>query len=274
VALACSAPPAGRERWSLRLLADRMVELGLIEEVSYATVRRVLKNPPSSRGRRSRCASPKASAEFVARMEDLLDLYEEPDDPRRPRVCFDERPCQLLGSGRAPLPVVAGHPARVDDAYTRRSTCHLCIMVEPFQDWHHLNVTPRHTRRAFARSMAEIVAVHCPEAEKIRVVLDHLSTHTPVALYEVFPTEARRVLRRLEFHRTPVYGRWLNRAAIELAILARQCLNRQIPDETTMAREVTAWETRQHRHRATMDWRFSTAAARIKLKRLYPKESP
>ena len=151
-------------------------------------------------------------------MEDRLDLYEEPDDPKRPRVCFDERPCQRLGDGHAPLPMMAGHPARVDDEYTRHGTCNLLIMVEPFQGWRHLSATPRRTKRECAHCMAALVDVHFPAAERLRVVLDHLRTHRPAALYEVFPpTAARRMLRKLEFHLTPVHGSWLNMAEIELA---------------------------------------------------------
>jgi DDE superfamily endonuclease len=207
-------------------------------------------------------------------MEDLLDLYEEPDDPTRPRVCFDERPCQLLADSRAPLAMAPGHPLRVDYEYTRHGTCNLFIMAEPFQGWRHVTVTTQRTKREFAQCMAELVHVHFPEAEKIRVVLDNLSTHTPGALYEVFPpAEARRILRKLEFHPTPVHGSWLNMAEIELAVLARQCLNHRIPDLSTMAREVAAWEVRRNRHYAAIDWRFTTKEARIKLKRLYPKES-
>jgi hypothetical protein len=207
-------------------------------------------------------------------MEDLLDLYEEPDDPTRPRVCFDERPCQLLGESRACLPMVPGYPARFDYEYTRHGTCNLFIMVEPFQGWRHLNVTPRRTKREFAHCMAELVDVHFPEAEHIRVVLDNLSTHTPAALYEVFPpADARRILRKLEFHRTPVHGSWLNMAEIELAVLARQCLNRRIPDVHSMACEVAAWEERRNRCQALIDWHFTTKDAQIKLKSLYPKYS-
>jgi hypothetical protein len=217
---------------------------------------------------------PKASAEFVARMEDLLDLYEEPDDPTRPRVCFDERPCQLLADSREPLPMIPKHPGRFDYEYTRHGTCNLFILAEPFQGWRHLMVTLRRTKQEFAQCMAALVDVHFPKAEKIRVVLDNLSTHTPAALYEVFPpADARRILRKLEFHLTPVHGSWLNMAEIELAVLARQCLNRRIPDVHCMAREVAAWQTRRNRHQATIDWRFTTKDARLKLKSLYPKES-
>jgi DDE superfamily endonuclease len=217
---------------------------------------------------------PAANAEFVARMEDLLDLYEEPDDPARPRVCFDERPCQLLADRRKPRPMIPKQPARFDYEYTRHGTCNLFIMVEPFQGWRHLSVPPRRTKQEFAQCLAELVDVHFPEAEQIRVVLDNLSTHTPAALYEAFPPAgARRILRELEFHPTPVHGSWLNMAEIELAVLGRQCLNRRIADIHIMTREVAAWEARRNRHQATIDWRFTTKDARIKLKSLYPKES-
>jgi hypothetical protein len=207
-------------------------------------------------------------------MEDLLDLYEEPDDPTRPRVCFDERPCQLLADSREPLPMMPQHPARVDYEYIRHGTCNLFIMVEPFQGWRHLSVTARRTKQEFAQCMADLVNTHFPAAVKIRVILDNLSTHTPAALYEAFPSaEARRILRKLEFHQTPVHGSWLNMAEIELAVLARQCLNRRIPDVTTMALEVAAWEARRNRQQAVIDWRFRTEDARMKLKSLYPKES-
>jgi DDE superfamily endonuclease len=206
-------------------------------------------------------------------MEDLLDLYEEPDDPKRPRVCFDERPCQLLADSRPQQPVAPGHPARFDYEYTRHGTCNLFIMVEPFQGWRHLTVTPRRTKWEFAHCMAELVDVHFPAAERIRVVLDNLSTHTPAALYEVFPpAEARRMLRKLEFHPTPRHGSWLNMAEIELAVLARQCLNRRIAGIALLSRETAAWEVRRNRRQATIDWRFTAADARIKLKSLYPNE--
>lgn len=140
-------------------------------------------------------------------MEDRRDLYEEPDDPKRPRVCCDERPCQWLGESREPLPMVPGHALRFDDEYTRHGTCHLVLMAEPFQGWRHLTVTARRTKQECAQCLPALVDVHVPEAEKIRVVLDHLSTPTPAALYEVFPpAEARRILRKLEFHLTPVHG--------------------------------------------------------------------
>lgn len=206
-------------------------------------------------------------------MEDVLDLYEAPDNPLQPRVCFDERPCQLLGEGRDPLPMMAEHPARFDYEYSRHGTCNLFIMVEPFRGWRQVTVTPRRTKREFAHCMQDLVTVHFPNAENIRVGLDNLSTHTPGALYEVFPpAEARRILRKLEFHRTPVHGSWLNMAEVELAVLARQCLKRRIPDMATMARETSAWQARRNRSQAIIDWQFTTVDARIKLKSLYPEE--
>jgi hypothetical protein len=210
----------------------------------------------------------------VARREDRLDLDEAPDDPKRPRVCFDERPCQLLADRWAPLAMVPGYLLRVDDEYLRHGTCNLFLMAEPFQGWRHVIVTTQRTKRECAHGLAEWVNVHFPEAEKMRVVLDNLSTHTPGALYEVFsPAEARRILRQLACHLTPVHGSWLHMAEIERAVLARQCVHRRIPDATTMAREVAAWEARRNRQQATIDWRFTTKDARIKLKSLYPNES-
>jgi hypothetical protein len=207
-------------------------------------------------------------------MDDVLDLYEAPDDPQRPRGCFDERPCQLLADRRASLPLVPWVPTRFDDEYTRHGTCNLFIMVEPFRGWRQVTVTPRRPKREFAHCMQELVTVHFPHAERIRVVLDNLSTHTPGALYDVFPpAEARHILRKLEFHRTPVQGSWLNMAEVELAVLARQCLHRRIPDMATMARETSAWQAHRNRGQASIDWRFTTVDARIKLKNRYPKES-
>jgi hypothetical protein len=217
---------------------------------------------------------PAASAEFVARREDLRDWYEDPDAPLRPRVGFDERPCQWLADRREPLPMIPEPPARFDDEDTRHGTCHLFSMVEPVRGWRQITVTPRRTKREFAYCMQERVAVHFPKAEQIRVVLDNLSTHTPGALYDVFPpADARRILRKLACHRTPVHGSWLKMAEVELAVLARQCLNRRVPDRAAMTREPSAWHARRNHRQAVIDWRFPTGDARIKWKRLYPKAS-
>ena len=207
-------------------------------------------------------------------MEDVLDLYEEPDDPTRPRVCFDERPCQLLEDVQQPLPPKPGQLAREDYEYRRKGVCNLFVYVEPFTGWRHVEATERRTKKDFARCMQRLVDEFLPEAEVIRVVLDNLSTHKPSALYEVLPPEqARRILRKLEFHYTPKHASWLNIAEVEISVLARQCLRRRIGDIDTLQREVDAWQQPRNRANKDVDWRFTTGDARIKLKQLYPKLS-
>ncbi len=204
-------------------------------------------------------------------MEDVLDLYAEPEDPERPRVCFDECPYQIISEVRTSLPMRPGRPARYDYEYKRQGTCNLFLFVQPHVGWRHVKVTARRTKLDFAHCMRDLVDIHFPEARVIRVVLDHLNTHTPASLYEAFePAEARRIVRKLEFHHTPKHGSWLNMAEIELSVLSDQCLDRRLPDQQTVVQEVAAWETWRNAERATIDWRFGTQEARVKLKRLYP----
>jgi hypothetical protein len=210
-------------------------------------------------------------ADFVWRMEDVLDLYAKPYDARRPVVCFDEQPRQLIEEVRAPLPSAPGRPERVDYEYRRRGTCNLFLFVEPLAGWRHVEVTERRTAADFAQQMKALVDVHDPEAERIAVVLDNLSTHSPAALYQAFPpAEARRLLQRLEFHYTPKHGSWLNMAELEFSILSRQCLDRRIPDRGPSQREIAAWERARNAERGTVQWRFTVIDARTKLHRLYP----
>jgi transposase len=214
---------------------------------------------------------PEVGAEFVYHMEDVLDLYAEPEDARHPRVCFDERPCQLISETREIVVAEAGQPERHDYEYRREGTCNLFLFFSPDEEWRHVEVTERRTKQDFAHCMKDLVDVHFADAEVIRVVLDNLNTHTLAALYETFaPAEARRIARKLEFHFTPKHGSWLNMAEIELAVLSKQCLGRRIPDTDTMRRETAAWETERNAQRATVNWRFTTPDARIKLSRLYP----
>jgi hypothetical protein len=204
-------------------------------------------------------------------MEDVLDLYAEPDDPLRPRVCFDECPYQLLSETRRPVPVKPGRAARYDYEYRREGTCNLFVFVQPHTGWRHVKVTDRRTKLDFAQCMKDLVDVHFPEAKVVRVVLDQLNTHTPAALYEAFePDEARRIIRKLEFHHTPKHGSWLNMAEIELSVLANQCLDRRLPDIETVRCEVTAWQAGRNTAHAQIHWRFTAERARVKLKRLYP----
>jgi hypothetical protein len=214
---------------------------------------------------------PSVGSEFVWRMEDVLDLYEEPYDPQFPTVCFDELPYQLTGEVRLPLPAEPGKPQRYDYEYHRRGTCNIFLHVEPQGGWRHVEVTERRTAQDFAHQMKALVDLHYPDAKKIRVVLDNLNTHTPAALYEAFPPEeARRILRRLEFHHTPKHGSWLNMAEIEFSVLSRQCLNRRLGDLETVRQEIAAWQAPRNQAGATINWRFTADKAREKLKRLYP----
>jgi DDE superfamily endonuclease len=204
-------------------------------------------------------------------MEDVLDVYRRPYDPQRPQVCMDETTKQLVGESRTPLPAEPGQPERYDDEYVRNGVANLFMFFEPLRGFRQVKVTEQRTKADWARAIQELVDDPYPDAETIVLVLDNLNTHTPAAFYEVFdPAQAKRLADRLEIHYTPKHGSWLNMAEIELSVLARQCLDRRIPDAGPLAGEVRAWETRRNTLGASVDWRFTTSDARIKLKRLYP----
>ena len=201
-------------------------------------------------------------------MEDILDLYAEPYDRRRPVVCFDELPVQLVSEVRAPLPAAPGRVARQDYEYKREGVANVFVHCEPLRGWRHLCVTAQRCKADFARQMQWLAVLGFPRAAVIRVVLDN---HTPEALYETFPpAEARRILRRLEFHYTPKHGSWLNIAEIELSILTRECLGRRIPCPGALAAELAAYERRRNRAAEPIRWQFTAEKARVKLHRLYP----
>lgn len=204
-------------------------------------------------------------------MEDILDLYHQPYDPNRPMVGMDETSKQLIGETRPRIEAQVGRVERYDYEYERNGVSNIFMFFEPLGGWRHVKVTERRTKTDWARCMQELVDIHYPKAEVVRVVMDNLNTHNPAALYEVFePAEAKRILSKLEFHNTPVHGSWLNVAEIELSVLGRQCLSRRIPDKATLTSEVAAWEVDRNGAGLKMDWRFTTADARIKLKHLYP----
>lgn len=204
-------------------------------------------------------------------MEDVLDVYERPYDPRRPQVCMDELHVQLVGETRTPVPVAPGRPARVDYEYVRNGTANRCLWVEPLAGRRQVQVTAQRTKQDWASFIRDLVDVHYPEAEQIVLVVDNLNTHVAAALYDTFPAaEARRLWQRLEVHYTPKHGSWLNMAEIELGILSSQCLRRRIPNIATLTRETTAWERDRNDRNRTITWRFTTPDARIKLHRLYP----
>lgn len=214
---------------------------------------------------------PRKSAAFVWRMEEILDLYEEPYDPLRPVVCFDERPCQLIGDVRDPLPMKPGSIECFDSEYERGGVCWVLMSFEPLGGWRELVVTERRRKREFALAMRPLAVEQYPKAEKIRVVMDNLSTHSGAAFYENFSAEdARKLARRIEFCYTPVHGSWLNMVEVEISVLVRQCLKRRLPDMEMLEREATAWCTERTRVGASVDWRFKSEDARIKLRSLYP----
>ncbi len=209
------------------------------------------------------------------RMEDVLDLYEEPYDSNKPLICFDELPYQLVAEARVPLPTKPGQPARYDYEYERKGTTNLFAFFEPKGGFRRVEVSERRTAKDFALAMKRSVDELYPRAETIRLVLDNLNTHTPAALYGAFePAEARRIARKLEFHYTPKHASWLNQVEIELSVLHKQCLGgRRIPDEEMLGREVGAWERERNERGTTVEWRFTASDARTKLARLYPAGS-
>ncbi|MGE3910802.1 MAG: IS630 family transposase [Chloroflexota bacterium] len=272
IAEVCGSPPDGHGRWSLRLLADRMVELTELGSLSYQTTRRVLeRNELKPWLRKQWVIPPKANAEFVWRMEDVLAVYTRPYDPKRPQVCMDEISKQLLADMRDPLAPAPGRAARVDYEYERRGTANMFLFCEPLTGRRWVSVTDRRTATDWAHQIKDLVEQHYPDAEQIVLVADNLNTHTPAALYATFPpAEAKRLADKLEIHYTPKHGSWLNIAEIELSVLGRQCLDRRIPDAATLKVEVDAWQDRRNASGRSVDWRFTTDDARIKLKRLYP----
>ncbi len=217
------------------------------------------------------CLAPTADPAFVWHMEDVLCVYQRPFDPHRPVVCLDETSRQLLGEVRPPLPPAPGQPARHDPEYVRGGVANLFLMTEPLRGWRGVLVSAQRTRLDFAACVRELVDVHYPEAERIVLVLDQLNTHSPASLYAAFPpAEAKRLADKLEIHYTPKHGSWLNIAELELSALQRQCLRQRLPDRAAVDREVTAWTHRRNGHSRRIDWQFTTADARTKLRRLYP----
>jgi DDE superfamily endonuclease len=204
-------------------------------------------------------------------MEDVLDVYQRPEDPSRPIICLDETSRQVLADVRTPLPAQPGQPVRHDPEYVREGVVNLFLVTAPLRGWRHVRVSQQRTRIDFAQCIKDLVDVHYPEAEQIILVLDQLNTHSPASLYEAFPpAEAKRLADKLEIHATPKHGSWLNMAEIELSVLQRQCLDRRLGTRVTLEREVAAWVETRNASPATIDWRFTTTDARIKLKRLYP----
>jgi len=204
-------------------------------------------------------------------MEDVIEVYQRPHDPNCPVVCLDETSKQLIGETQTPIPAKPGRPARHDYEYERNGTANLFMLFAPLEGWRHVEVTDRHTAVDYAHMLRDLSDKYFPHAGKIALVQDNLSTHKAASLYEAFPApEARRLVERFEWHYTPKHGSWLDMAEAELSVLSGQCLDRRIPDKQTLIKEVAAWENGRNTNHTKADWQFTTADARVKLKRLYP----
>jgi transposase len=272
VATACSRPPEGRARWTIELLAGEIVRLTEHDGISRETVRRRLAENELKPWREKMWCVPKIDGAYVARMENVLDLYAEPPDPKYPVVCLDESPVQLIGEVREPIAAAPGQIERVDYEYRRCGTVNLFVAVDAHRPWRKVSVTQQRTAQDYAERLRELVDVDYPGATCIRVVQDNLSTHTPGALYEAFPApEAHRILERLEFHYTPKHASWLNMVEIEIGVLKGQCLDRRIDDRVELEREIAAWQRRRNAAGARVKWMFTTEKARAKMGRAYPK---
>jgi hypothetical protein len=214
---------------------------------------------------------PQVDGTYVARTGDVLDLYAEEADPKRPVVCFDESPTQLIGEVREPIPAEPGQPERYDCEYRRNGTANLFVFLDAHRSWRHVKVTDQRIAQDFAVCMRDLADILYPGADQIRVVVDNLSTHTAGALCETFPAqEARRILQRLEFHYTPKHASWLNMVEIEIGVSRGQCLDRCICDRAVLNAEVAAWQRQRNAPEARVKWKFTTRKARQKLARAYP----
>ncbi|MBM4289773.1 MAG: IS630 family transposase [Deltaproteobacteria bacterium] len=273
IALACSETPEGRRRWTVRLLAEKAVELHWAPSVSHMTVQRILKKTKlKPHLRKYWKIPPEKSAAFVAHMEDVLQVYHLPYDPDYPQVCMDETCKQLIGEVQAPLACAPGRPARVDHEYVRNGVAQIFLEVEPLTGRRHVAAMEHRTRKDWAGWIKGMLDERYPNAVRVRLVLDNLNTHGLASLYETFePQEARRLAERIEFHYTPKHGSWLNMAEIELSALNGQCLDQRIPDLEKLRNYIAAWENDRNNRQSKINWRFSTADARIRLKHLYPK---
>ena len=272
IALACSEPPKGRARWTLRLLESKVVELGIVERASDSTIGRTLKKTVSSRiAGNAGSSRRRPNSAFVAAMEDVLAVYTRPHNADYPLVCLDETSKQLIAETRTPIPMKRGRAARIDYEYERNGTANLFMLFAPLEGWRHVEVTDRHTAVDYAHVLKDLADRHFPYAKTIVLVQDNLNIHSRASLYEAFPAaEARRLVERFEWHYTPKHGSWLDLAESELGVLSAQCLDRRIPDKQTLIEEIAAWEHDRNANHTKADWQFTTQSARVKLKYLYP----
>ncbi len=272
VSIACSTPPAGRCRWTLSLLAARWVALTDMEAVSLECIRQRLKANQLKPWQRKMWCLGQLDAAYIAQMEQILDVYAEPFCPERPLVNVDEAGKQLVGEVQAGRPMTPGQVSKVDYEYERKGVANIYLCFDRHRGWRHAKVTKTKKAADFAELMRELVDVHYPDAECIRVVLDNLNTHRPASLYRAFPApEARRVLRKLAFHYTPKHASWLNMVEIEIGNMNQQCLDRRIDSMDLLQSELAAWQQQRNEEKASINWMFDVDQARTKLHRAYDK---
>jgi hypothetical protein len=270
-ALACSTAPEGYARWTLRLLADKLVELGLTEHISHTRVGELLAHNELKPWLKKQWCIGDLSTGFLWRMENILDLYERPYNPHRPLICFDERPCQLLDNVITPLPVEPGTPQREDYHDARHGVCSLLIAFEPHRGYRFVQVRPQRTKKDYALFMKELADTQYPHVDQLILIQDNLNTPSPGSFYAAFPAqEAFALAKRFEMHATPNHASWLNMVEIELSVMAKRCLDRRIRDQDTLEREVFACVKERNEHHATIQWRFTKNNARDKLQKFYP----
>ena len=271
IAQACKGAPEGYARWTVSLLTAECAVI-LEEPVSRATIGRVLKrNEIRPHLSAYWCIPPEEDAEFVANMEDILDIYQQPYDPRHPLWCMDEKPYQILGESREPIPMKPGSVEKIDSEYIRNGTVSIFCFIQPHTGRIVHFVEETRTAVDWAEKIRYLVDAIAPDAEKITLVMDNLNTHKIASLYKAFPPEeARRIARKLDVHYTPKHGSWLDIAEIGINIMTRECLNRRIPSIADLRSELATWNENYDRKPSPVNWQFTTADSRIKLRRLYP----
>lgn len=271
--IACSTPPEGYSSWSLNLIRDRLVTLNIIDAISCSTIGRTLKKKVIKPWLKQEWKiPPKEDAGFVCQMERVLDIYQREYDSKHPVVCFDESNKQHLTEVMKSLPTRPGNISKYDSEYIRGGVSNIFMFFEPLGGKRHVEVTKQRTAVDFAQAMKILTDKLYPNASKITVVLDNLNTHTKASLYKAFlPKEAKRIADKIILEYTPKHGSWLNMAELEFSVLSRQCLNRRIPDQESLIKEIKAWEKDRNEKTVVTDWQFTVNDARIKLKNLYPK---
>lgn len=273
IATLCTEEPEGRTTWSLRALTDRIIELEIVETVSHETVRTVLRKNELKPWQTKRwCIGPKnKDSSYVFHMEDVLDVYMQPYDEKRPQVCLDEGSIQFLKDLEEPLEMKQGKIRKEDYHYEHEGYCNIFLACEPLSGKRFVHVTERRTKIDFAHFLRHIVEVEYARAEKIILVMDNLNTHILGALYDAFPAEeAKRIWKRVEIHYTPTHASWLNMAEIELSVVGRQALTERLRNIALVRQRVDDWQAKRNKQKSAINWRFSAEDARIKLKRLYP----